>query len=266
MNRKSFWILTSSLVLVKLLIHFFTGSNYELHRDEMLYFSMGSHLSWGFASTPPLMGFLSFLVKHIFGYQEFFVKLFPALAGASIMVLIALFIREIGGRGFAVLTGCLAYLVSIAMLRTSSLFMPVIFELFFWMLFLFLVLKLIQRQNPAYWVAIGISFGFAFLNKYSVVFLGFATFVAILASEHRKLIWSKYLLYGILAGLLVMLPNILWQISHKFPVLTHMGELYRTQLVHVSMKTFLLEQIMMNFTSILIWLTGLVVLLTFRAE
>ena len=75
MSNKSFWFLTISLVVVKLLIHFLTSTNYELHRDEMLYFSMGSHLSWGFASTPPLMAFLSFVVKSIFGYQEFFVKL-----------------------------------------------------------------------------------------------------------------------------------------------------------------------------------------------
>lgn len=63
-----------------------------------------------------------------------------------------------------------------------------------------------------------------------------------------------------------MLPNIAWQVYHKFPVLTHMSELYRTQLVHVSMITFLLEQIMMNFSCLLIWMAGLVVLLSFRAE
>ena len=113
------------------MLHFFTGTNYELHRDEMLYFEMGSHLSWGFASTPPFMSFLAFIIKYIFGYQEFFVKLFPALFGASIIILIALFIKEIGGKGFAVFTGCFAFIISTAMLRTSSLFMPVIFRTFF---------------------------------------------------------------------------------------------------------------------------------------
>ncbi len=266
MNKKYFWILTLSLALVKLLIHSLTSTNYELHRDEMLYFSMGSHLSWGFASTPPLMAFLSFIVKNIFGYQEFFVKLFPALAGTSLLVLTALFIRELGGKGFAVFTGCLTYIVSTAMLRSSSLFMPVIFELFFWMLFLFFLLKLINRQDPRYWIGIGISFGLAFLNKYSILFLGLSAFIALLISEHRKLLLSKYFIYAAFAALLIMLPNIIWQISHKFPVVTHMGELYRTQLVYVSKQTFLLEQIMMNFTSVLIWLTGLIVLVFFKAE
>ena len=88
MDKKSFWILTVGFVLVKLAIHFITGSNYELHRDEMLYFEMGSHLSWGFASTPPFISFLAFIIKSIFGYHEFFVKLFPAIFGALIIILI----------------------------------------------------------------------------------------------------------------------------------------------------------------------------------
>ncbi len=266
MNKKSFWILTSSMVLIKLLIHFLTCTNYELHRDEMLYFSMGSHLAWGFASTPPVMSFLSFIIKSLFGYQEFFVKLFPALAGASIIILIALFIRELGGKMMAVFTGCLAFIISTAMLRSSSLFMPVIFELFFWMLFLLFVLKLIITENPRYWIWIGVSFGLAFLNKYSVLLLGGATFIALLISEHRRLLLSKYVVYAVLAGLLIMLPNILWQANHNFAVVTHMGELYRTQLVYVSPATFLSEQIMMNFPSIIIWLSGLIGVILFRKE
>ena len=266
MNNKSFWLLTISLVTVKLLIHFFTGTNYELHRDEMLYFAMGSHLSWGFASTPPFMSFLAFIVKNVFGYEVFFVKLFPALFSASTLILIALFIKEIGGKGFAVFTGCCAFIISTAMLRTGSLFMPVVFELFFWMLFLFFVLKLIAKQNPKYWIWIEICFGVAFLNKYSIVFLGFSTFIALAISEHRKLLFSKYLIYGALISLLIMSPNIIWQINHNFAVITHMSELYVTQLVYVSKLTFLLEQLLMNFTAILIWLPGLIMVLFSRAE
>lgn len=266
MNRKSFWLLTISLVIVKLLIHFFTNTNYELHRDEMLYFAMGSHLSWGFASTPPFISFLAFVVKSIFGYQEFFVKLFPALFGASNLILIALFIREIGGKGFAVFTGCFAFILSTAMLRSASLFMPVVFELFFWMLFLYFVLKLINKKDPKYWMAIGISFGFAFLNKYSILFLGFSTFIALIISEHRNLLFSKYIIYAAIVCLLIMAPNLIWQIDHNFPVFTHMSELYHTQLVFVSKQTFLLEQIMMNFTVILIWISGLIMVLFFKSE
>ena len=266
MDRKSFWILTFGLVLVNLAIHFLTSTNYELHRDEMLYFEMGNHLSWGFASTPPFISFLAFIVKNIFGYQEFCVKLFPALFGASILVLIALFIKEIGGKGLGVFTGCFAFMISTAMLRTCSLFMPVIFELFFWFLFLFFVLKLINRQNPKYWIWIGIILGIGFLNKYSILILGFSTTIALLISEHRKLIFSKYVLYAALISLLIVSPNVIWQINHNFPVITHLHELYRTQLVYVSKTAFLVDQLLMNFTAILIWVPGLIMVLFYKSE
>jgi hypothetical protein len=249
-----------------LLIHLVTCSNYELHRDEMLYVSFGSHLSWGFASTPPFISFLSFIIIHIFGYNAFFVKLFPALFGAFIVLLTALFTRELGGKRLAVFLACFAVIISTAMLRTASLFMPVIFELFFWMMFLFFLLKLITTQNPVYWIWIGISFGLAFLNKYSVLFLGFSAFIALLISEHRKLLLSKYLLFGIAAALIIMSPNIIWQLRHNLAVATHMRELYSTQLVYVSVKSFLLDQVIMNFSAILIWGTGLAGILLFGKE
>ena len=266
MDKRSFRIMTIGFVLLNLLIHFSTSTNYELHRDEMLYFAMGSHLSWGFASTPPLMSLLAFIVKNIFGYQPFFVKLFPALASTFILVLIALFVREIGGKGKALFTGCLAFLISTAMLRSSSLFMPVIFELFFWLLFLFFVLKLINRQDPKYWIWIGVILGIGFLNKYSILFLGFSTIISLLISEHRRLVFSRYLIYGALISFLIVSPNVIWQINHNFPVITHMSELYRTQLVYVSKTTFLLEQLMMNFTAILIWIPGVIMVLFFKSE
>ncbi len=258
MSKKSFWFWTLGLALINLLIHFLTATNYELHRDEMLYFSMGNHLSWGFASTPPMMSFLSFIVIHLFGYHEFFVKLFPALAGSGLVILIALFIREIGGKRLAVITGCLGYILSTGMLRTASLFMPVIFELFFWMLFLFFVLKLIRSQNPKYWLRIGVCFGLAFLNKYSILFLGFGTLLAFLVTRYRKLLVSRYLIYAIGICFVIILPNVIWQITHNFAVATHMRALYQTQLVNVSVQTFLGEQLLMNISSILIWLPGLI--------
>lgn len=266
MNKKSFWVLTIGLAIFKLLIHLLTGSNYELHRDEMLYFSMGSHLSWGFASTPPFISFLGFIVKSIFGYHEFAVKLFPALFGSFLVILIALFIKEIGGTLTGIFFGCFAFILSTAMLRSSSLFMPVIFEFFFWTLFLYFVLKLIHRQDPKYWIWIGISFGLAFLNKYSILILAFSTLIAILISEHRKLLFSKYVIYGSLLGLLIISPNLIWQFQHNLAVVVHMKELYRTQLVHVSVGSFLGEQIMMNFSVLLIWMAGLIMLLVVKAE
>jgi hypothetical protein len=257
----SFWLITIGFVLVKLLIHFLTSTTYELHRDEMLYFAQGLHLGFGYLSTPPFIGFLAFLVHGILGYSEFGIKLFPALAGAGSLVIIALFIREFGGKNLALIIACTGYLTSGAFLRTGSLFMPVIFDQFFWFLSSYLVFKMVNRNNPRLWMWIGLVFGLSFLNKYSIAFFGFALITALLISEHRKLLLSKYLLYGILIGFMVIIPNLIWQHHHNWPVIHHMILLKETQLVNVSVGGFLSDQIMSCIPAIFIWVPGLLILL-----
>jgi hypothetical protein len=262
----SYWIIAIVLVLIKLTIHFLTSSNYELHRDEMLYFAQGNHLSFGFISTPPFIGFLAFIAHCIFGYSEFGVKLFPAIAGAASVFIIALFVKELGGKNLALVLAGLGYICSGAFLRSNGLFMPVCFDQFFWLLSSFLVFKMVNRNNPKLWLWIGLVFGLAFLNKYAIIFFVFAIILALLISEQRKFLFSKYLLFGFLIGFLVTIPNILWQYYHNWPVVRHMIELQRTQLINVSSTNFLLDQVIMCFPSIFIWSSGLLMILFLSKE
>jgi len=77
-----YWTVTIMFVAAKLLIHFLTNTRYELLRDEMLYFNMGEHLTTGYATVPPVSGFLAFLMHTIFGFSVFGIRFFPALMGA----------------------------------------------------------------------------------------------------------------------------------------------------------------------------------------
>lgn len=260
-NLPAFWIVTIALIVIKLIIHYLTATVYELHRDEMLYFAMGQNLSIGYVSTPPFVGFLAFIVNHLFGYSEFGLKLFPALAGAASLLIIALFVREMGGKAFAVAVAGIGFIASGAFLRSDGLFMPVCFDQLFWLWSSYLFLKLIKTRDQKYWIWIGIVFGFAFLNKYAIVFFAFALIVALLISEHRELLQSRYLGYGVIAGIAIIVPNLIWQHLHNWPVVHHMLELQRTQLINVSLSGFLFDQLFMCLPALFIWMTGLAWLL-----
>jgi len=262
----SFWIITISIIIVKLAIHFLTSTIYELHRDEFLYFVQGRHLSPGYASTPPFIGFLAFIIRTVFGYSEFGIKLFPALAGAASVLIIALMVKEFGGRNLAVITACTGYVISGSFLRSNSLFMPVSFDQFFWLLIAYLTLKLVLTGNHKIWLWIGIVAGIGFLNKYSILFFIFAMFVALLISNHRKIFLTKYFIFGTLAGFLIILPNLIWQYLHNWPVVNHMVELQRTQLANVTIAGFLLDQVWMSSSSLFIWMPGLFMLILIPHE
>jgi len=72
---------------------------------------------------------------------------------------------------------------------------------------------------------------------------------------------SKYFGIGLLLGFLIILPNLIWQHAHNWPVIGHMEELRRTQLVNVRVGDFIVLQFLMNLHAVIVWLLGLIFLL-----
>jgi hypothetical protein len=247
------------------MVHFFTNTNYDLHRDSFLYLAQGDHLAFGYASVPPLVAVLGKITRLFFGNSVFVIRLFPALAGAISVIIIALIVKSIHGKIWAIGLACTAYIISPAFLRSNTLFQPVTFNQFFWLLIIYFVVKLIQSENTKYWIYLGFTSGLAFLNKYSVVFLILALIFSIWLTPHRKLLFSRHFSIGVLIGFLFTLPNLIWQYSNNWPVVSHMLTLQQTQLVNVNMMIFILMQLLMNFPSMLIWIFGLIYLLFFKA-
>lgn len=252
--------------LTTVVIHLLTAYSYELHRDGMLYFSMGDHPATGYISTPPLIGIISFIIRYTAGYSVFAIKLVPALLGAASLVTIGFLVREMGGRLLAVFIAEMAYLTSLAFLRSNALFQPVSFDEYFWLLTSYLFIRLINRNEEQLWPWIGFVVGIGFLAKYSISFLVLAWGISLLLSPYRKLLWSKQLILGILIGFVMILPNLIWQYEHDWPVVHHMVELQRTQLVNVTLSGFLSSQLLFHFTSFWVWIVGFLVLLFARKE
>ena len=255
------WLLIISLALIKLIIHFLTNTNYELHRDAFLYLALGDHLDWSFMSVPPAIAVLGNIPRFLFGDSVFSIRLFPALIGAVNIVIIGMIIRNLVGKTWAILLGCSAYILSPAFLRSNTLFQPVSFNQFFWLLTTFFIVKLLQTKNPKFWIHLGITWGLGFLTKYSIAFLVVSFFIALALTKDRKLYRSRYFIFGSSIAFLIILPNLIWQFNHNFPVAHHMTELSASQLVNVRLMDFLSAQLLMNFSNLVVWLFGLVFLL-----
>jgi hypothetical protein len=255
------WGLIALFVIIKLILHFLTNTIYEVHRDGLLYIELGKHLSWGFQSVPPLIAVFASLSRLLFGDTAFGINFFPAIIGAIALIIIGIMVKEMGGNKMAQFIALLAYLVSPAFLRSNSLFQPVSFDEFFWLLIAFLIFRLVKTEKPVYWIWIGVTAGVAFLNKYLVVFFLIGLVASILLTSQRKWLKSPYPYIGALIALLISLPNLIWQYRHNWPVVTHMRELTETQLVNVRIDVFLIEQLMMNIPAVLIWIPGLIFIL-----
>lgn len=259
-------LVTIFFILVKLLIHFLTNTNYELHRDEMLYFNMGGHLSFGYATVPPFIGIFAFVIKFIFGYSVFGIRFFPAVFGCLSIFIISKIIEELKGGILALVLASTAFLLSGGFLIFDTVFTPNVFEQFFWLFLTYLFLRMVNEQNPKIWIWIGIVCGIAFLNKYSITFFLGGFLISLMFSPHKALFKSKYFVMSLFLATLIILPNLIWQYQHGWPVVHHMNELKRTQLVNMNYGDFFEDLFSLSFLSTALWLFGLFGILVVRNE
>jgi hypothetical protein len=260
------WQLILFFASVKLLFHFFTFSNFELHRDAYLYYAQSEHLAWGYVAVPPSIAVIGKVATLIFGNTAFGLRFFPALIGGINLIIIGLAVKELGGGKTAISLASLAYILSPSYLHTNTLFQPVCFNHFYWLLSGYLILVMIKRNDPKLWIWIAITFGFAFLNKYSIVFFYTAFALSLLISQFRHLYFSKYFIIAVIIGFLIIFPNLIWQYQNNWPVLRHLSELRETQLIHVRVSDFITAQFLMNIQALLLWFAALLVLLFYKNE
>jgi hypothetical protein len=254
-----FW--TVLIAAFTLVLHMATYNTLGFHRDELLYLALGKQIAGGYWSTPPLIGLISYVTQLLPGETLFILRLFPALAGALLIIITGLMTREFGGRTYAQVLACISLSVSLLFMRAFSMFQPVCFDILFWSLVFYFFLRYINTNKPAYLLLVGVAFGFGLLNKYMVLFLAAGLAIAVIPTSYRKLWISKYSWMAILIALLLLLPNIIWQYAHGFPVLHHMKELKETQLVNVRRMNIILDQLLMFTISALVWVAGLIWLL-----
>lgn len=236
-------LLLLGFIILKFLVQYWVnGSSYELHRDEFLHLDQAHHLAWGFQSVPPFNSWVAWIILQL-GNGVFWVKFFPALFGALTTALVWKTVETLKGNTFALVMAAIAMIFSI-FLRINLLFQPNSADILFWTLTFYGVIKYIQQEDSKwlYWTAFAIAVGF--LNKYSILFLVAGLIPALLLSRQFKMFRNKHFYIAMLLALIIISPNLWWQVQNNFPVVGHMKELASTQLVNVSRLAFLKSQFM----------------------
>jgi len=261
MHKKTLILL--GFVLLKFVIQYLlVNPEYNLHRDEYLYLDQAHHLAWGYVSIPPLNSWFAFII-HLLGDSEFWVRFFPALFGALTLVVVWKAIEALNGRLFAMVLGATCILFS-SLLRLNILFQPNSFDILCWVTLYYVMLKYFRTEHSKWLIIAAIVCAFGFLNKYNIVFCVIGLLPAILITKQRKMFTKRSLYFAIGLGLLLILPNLLWQYQNDFPVVHHMTELAETQLVNVDRTDFLKAQLFFFLSSLFVILSGLFALCFYR--
>ena len=167
--------------------------------------------------------------------------------------------KELGGSGYSRILAAVGIIISIFGLRTFLLFQPVHIDLILWTLLFYLIIKYINTSSETYLILIGITAGTALLNKYLIGLFLVIILVILPFTRYRRIFRNKKFWYGILAGIVVFLPNLIWQIANDLPVINHMAELQRTQLVNVDRSAFLIEQVVIPGAASILTVAGIII-------
>lgn len=259
-NRKYllFGFILLKFVLTYALIH----PVYDLQRDEYLHLDQANHLAWGYTSVPPLTSWVSWLIK-AFGNSLFWVKFFPALFGALTTVLVWKIIETLKGGTFALVLGAIAVTFSVVS-RVNILYQPNSFDVLSWTLMYFLLIRYMSTGAPKWLWLLGAGFALGFLNKYNVLFFLLGTLPALLITGQHRILFKRDFYIAISIAMVLVLPNLLWQYSHDFPVIRHMKELSRTQLVNVRVSDYLTDQVLYFAGTIYVLIAGLISLVIYK--
>ncbi|WP_342647409.1 glycosyltransferase family 39 protein [Mucilaginibacter sp. CSA2-8R] len=248
-------------VAVKVLLVIFTGGHYGFHRDELLHLTLGDHLDWGYMEVPPLIALLAKISTTVLGSSVMAARVFPAIASLLIIWFTGLLTIELGGKRFAITLACLCILFSPGMAASGYLFQPVVFDQLWWLLAAYLCVKYVNSENGKYLYYLGLVIGLGLLTKYTMAFFTGALLMAILLMPQRRLLWRKETTIAAAIAILLFLPNLWWQYTHHWPVVTHMTKLNQEQLKYIKPADFIIPQLLLHGTAAVVWIAGLLVAL-----
>jgi hypothetical protein len=242
----------SPVVAVALLVlaaHVATNlvSAYGLNSDELLYLAMGEHLRFFAMDFPPAIAILAAGERTLFGDAIWAIRLAPALAHAALVPLAAAAARAGGGGRSAQLLAALAVATTPLHLRVGAMFQPVVLDQLWWSLALYALLRLSLTPDapaaPRWWLILGAAMGLGLLTKFSILFLGLGVVTALLVTSLRRRLATPWPWLALLLALAMGAPSVAGQVRLGWPVVSQMADLRARQLVLVSMRGYLGEQV-----------------------
>lgn len=258
MNRQTKLVLIAFFIN-KLVIHLIADSNSGFQGDELLHIETGKHLAFGFMEFPPLISFFAF-IQNLFQSESIFVHhLFSLIATILILVFISKTIIELGGKTNAVFLVLMCIVIAPAFGRSQQLFQPVVFSQLFWIINFYLLTKYIKHLDNKYLCILTFTVALAFLTKYDAMFFIFGVSSLLLFKSTRQVLIRHKFWWNFIVFILLISPNIIWQVVNDFPVLKMFARLYEMHLDELSTTKVLSDLIIsLNPLTLLILIPAII--------
>ena len=240
------------LCLIFIFFKFFSIylTNLDLFGDEAQYWIWSKALDFGYYSKPPLLSWVIALVSNLFGSSFFVLKTIP-VSIYCLTSLVVYFISKklIANNDLATITA-VSFFVMPGVSFSSFLLSTDVLFIFFWSVSLLMVLKIKDLPSTMNFLLLGIFVGLAFMSKYAAIYF-VVSFAFLFFEKNMRLVlltnWAK-LLFCCLVVVVILAPNIIWNINNDWVTFEHTSEnaaLDRAGVNLFESLKFLVSQILM---------------------
>jgi 4-amino-4-deoxy-L-arabinose transferase-like glycosyltransferase len=244
-----------AIALSTLLLHFLTGNRYGFNRDELSLLDDARHLSWGYVAYPPITPLFARLSLLLFGTSLPGFRFFSWLVQAIAVVLTGLMARELGGSRRAQIIAALAAVPFC--LGGGALMTYISFDYLCWVLAAYFALRLLKTGDQRWWLPIGAALGLGMLSKYTMGFFTLGLVGAVVLTDARRFLRSKWLWSGVVISILLFLPNLFWQYNHHFVSLDFLHFIHERDVREGQTSGFLPDQVELALLAFPLALAGL---------
>lgn len=198
-------------------------SGATLYVDEAQYWVWAQALSWGYFSKPPGIAVLIWLSTALFGDGLIAVKALAMLCYPAVALLAWLIARRLfdemvaGWAALIVLT--LPIYAWLGLFVTTDALLTLL-----WLAALWFYLRALDNGRWRDWLMLGAACGLGLLAKYTMLVFVAAAGMHLLVFHRSRLAsfrpWSALLML-----LLLLAPNLAWNVAHDFPTLKHTADI-----------------------------------------
>lgn len=150
----------------------------------------------------------------LFGESDFGLRILHVLFGTATIVPVYFLGCELRSREAGLWAAALLA-VDLFHVSWSRMFMPEVIMLFFWSLAMLQLLRVVRSHRTSGFVWLGVWLGLSYLGKETgILLLPVASLFLLVSKEHRNLLWNRKWYITHATFLLVIAPDILWNLAH----------------------------------------------------
>jgi len=186
------------------------------------------------------------------------IHVISALVDTGTIILTGLMARFLGGTKWVQGLAALASATALILLGNGAIYSYDVFDVFWWTLCATILIALLRDDQPRRWLAFGVAAGLGLLTKETILFWGFALVVGLLLTPQRRLLFTRWTLFGGLIAFALVSPYLIWNATNGWASFQYWASYSHNHSAGGTPLDFLINQIfIMNPLSIFLWVAGL---------